>query len=407
MSTFIYAQYLQHMLDSDYKNKIEIYDMLERAKDSAIVDKKYKQKQNLPNMAPLQRFGIVAACSSSRIDYIYKLYFGERCSECSLENFLNRAKSSRLNVLTITNISKSPVEYDIARLIDKDTAQDYIFNSEYGVNDKIMERFENIRELSSCEKEMGYKINQHVSSIGAQWIVLQSIGYSKIEKTKKLWSAMTNKCIAISQSEFKPTLKKLLLPNSLIQKILRGPSQRIQSYQKPKNDKLMSMFVKPLNNEQEVKIDKKSLINNLIHRITNRILLYVDESLTPLPTTQQKLEEAIMDPMFTEIMNIEMLQSYSITGVDIKLPTYELVGSFISDVDNNIIVQFSRNLKNNMIEMGPSAKLFREYSGENLKTRLYNIFIEIIKKSIISTIKSKVNVYEMLLIKNNMLNEMK
>ena len=107
--------------------------------------------------------------------------------------------------------------------------------------------------------------------------------------------------------------------------------------------------------------------------------------------------------MFIEIINIEMLKSYAECGVDITLPIDELVSSFISDVDRTIVIQFARNLKMNMIEMGPKPRLFKEYKGEPLKTRLYNLFTDIIKKSVTSTIRSKENIYEKLLIKNNLL----
>ena len=122
-----------------------------------------------------------------------------------------------------------------------------------------------------------------------------------------------------------------------------------------------------------------------------------------MPENARGLEEAISDPRFNEILMEEFLASYAESGVDPKTPADELAGTFIADLENNIAIQFARNIKLNMIELGPDAKVFRDYHGDTLRTRLYNLFVDVIKRSVSSSIMTKENIYEKILIKDNLL----
>jgi hypothetical protein len=153
----------------------------------------------------------------------------------------------------------------------------------------------------------------------------------------------------------------------------------------------------------DVKKSNKLLIQDLVNRITGRIIRYVDTSLMPLPENPRDLEVAISDPKFVEIMSEEFLKSYRECGISVDMPADEALGSFISDLESSIIIQFARSIKLNMIEIGPGREIFRTYSGEALKTRLYDIFVDVIKRSVSNSILTKENVYEKILIKDHYL----
>jgi hypothetical protein len=191
----------------------------------------------------------------------------------------------------------------------------------------------------------------------------------------------------------------------IARKILRGASPRIQAIQKKKNEIFATHLKKPINSDMEIKEENSAFINELINRITNNLVAYIDKSLTPLPTNKMGIELAIRDPKFVDIMRTELLRTFSDSGVDtLDQDFVELFSSFVAAVVGSIIVQFSRALKINMIERGPKIKMFKETAPEHLQTKLYAIFVDVIVYSLQSTIKSKENIYEKTFIKAYVLN---
>lgn len=399
----LYAAYLQHKFDNTDKSEHQkFYDMLERAKTINMVGPNYIAA-DAPNkeIPPLQRYGVMPVRQRLTVDELTKLYLGHGCTSgtCDIGSFLQMMAAASINVLVVYNITSYPIEFNIWRLINAEDAKGYIFPPAAGINRKIMQRLATISEVgtNADKQSYGYKAVPHENKPGGSWVIVRTINGTH-------WDAMSNNIMAVSKDVY--NFDNLYVAENVVKKIIRGPSPRIDIYNEQKNVAFAQLLKQTIDVDNETKVNNKPLIDTLIHRITNRIISYVDDSLVPLPTNQKKLEEAIMDPNFVTLANIEMLRTYAECGTDAELPVHELVGSFISDVDNTIIVQFTRNLKLNMIDMGPKEKIFKEYSGDPLKTRLYNLFVDIIKKSVSSTIRSKENVYEKLLIKNNILKAM-
>lgn len=402
-STILYAKYLQHHIDTNDKNGI-YYEMLERAKTNILNVKKIVPIKPSKKMMPLQRFGLLPVKQSLSIIKLIETYMGLGCYDVtknttSIEDFINCASTINVNVLVIKNITSYPVEFNLWKLINKTDAEGYTFKWDAGINEKILKRYSTISEMENMDTpdhEMGYEATPHVRKIGAPWFIVRTLN-------GKVWDAMSNKCGLTAPSTYSFLPESLYIDNDLAQKILRGPSARIDVYNENKNSSFLKCIESTKDVASEIKLENVGLINTLIHRITNKIIEYVDKALVPLPTSPKEIELAIMDNMFIEIANVEMLKSYAECGINNRLPVDELVGTFISDVDSTIVTQLSRNLKYNIIEFGPPAKLFKEYSGAILSTKIYNIFVDIIKKSVSATIRSKENIYEKLLIKNNLI----
>jgi hypothetical protein len=395
-STPLYAKYLQYHIDLSDENTNIFYEMLERAKTLVL-----SNEEPIPpskKTMPLQRFGLIPVKQGLSVTELIDTVMGSGvCSGNTLEDFIRCAFTVNINVLVIKNITNYPVEFNIKKLINKTDAQGYIFEWNTGINQKIIERYNTITEMEIInDQEMGYEAIPHVKKIGTEWFVIRTLN-------GKLWDIMSNTCGLVGISDYIFTSKSFYISNELVNKILRGPSPRINAYNKNKNDIFTSLIGSVKDVASEIKMENVGIINTLINRITNKIIEYVDKVLIPLPMTPKDIEIAIMNPMFIEIANVEMLKSYAECGINNVLPIDELVGTFISDVDSTIVTQFARNLKYNMIEFGPSPTMFKEYSGPVLKTKIYNIFADIIKKSVSSTIRSKNNIYEKILIKNNLL----
>jgi hypothetical protein len=398
-ATALFAKYLQYHIDSPSTNDASIYyEILERAKTDVLAEGRGPPIPPSKRTMPLQRFGLMPVLQGLSITTLIEAFMGTgACSGDTLDSFIKCAFNMNINVLVIKNITSYPIEFNLWKLINKPDAQGYIFDWTTGINQKIIERYNTISEMEIVENQsLGYEARPYIKTEGGSWFVVRTLN-------GKNWDIMSNVSGFIGGSVYSFPPKSLSISNELVQKILRGPSPRVDVYNENKNNSFAALIGPVKDATAEIKLENVGLINTLIHRITNKIIEYVDKVLVPLPITPKEIELAIMDPVFIEIANVEMLKSYSECGINNRLPIDELVGSFISDVDSTIVVQLGRNLKYNIIEFGPSSKIFKEYSGPILKTKIYNIFVDIIKKSVSATIRSKENIYEKILVKNNLL----
>jgi hypothetical protein len=405
-SSNLYARFLRDRLNTLPEiDRLPYILALERAKTRALIgeqDEKKMRKHSIP--WPLQRFGLIPARQHMKLEDLATFYWSVdggvgraktvktagKPKSNSLAAFISLAGMKKINVLAISLITSSPIEYNVSSLMEP--ARDA--NPTAGVSMAILKRFNTIHkhiEYDNDGKEippsrLGFSITEHKSAhMSRQYAVVRTIDGDH-------WDAMID---ARASGKFVDVF--------LVEKMLRGPSTRVEAYNAIKSAEF-AKFVMPAPDMGEmVKKANKGLIQDLVNRITGRIIQYVDTSLVPLPTNPKDLEKAISDPRFVEIMTEEFLKSYSECGIDASRPADELLGTFVADLETSIVIQFARNIKLNMIELGPSATVFRDYHGETLRTRLYNLFVDIIKRSVSSSIMTKENIYEKVLIKDHLL----
>lgn len=394
-STVLYARYLQNALESLPPDKHLPYMIaLEKAKDWALLPEKSHESKSAKLVWPLQRFGLVVMKQHMSPSELITYYFGTssggsklKSPTSSVDIFISMAKMKKINVLVMSAITASPVEYDVSSLMEASHGLD----SSVGLSTPILKKFSTVKKYLEYDDgrvvppgHLGYSLTRHVTSSAVrQHIIIRTIdGIS--------WDAMH-----ANKSKYVDVF--------LVEKILRGASPRVNAYQKIKAADFSRFIMPPPEMGEKIKKANKLLIQDLVNRITGRIIQYVDTSLLPLPENARGLEKAISDPRFNEILMEEFLASYVASGVDPKTPADELAGTFIADLENNIAIQFARNIKLNMIELGPDAKVFRDYRGDTLRTRLYNLFVDVIKRSVSSSIMTKENIYEKILIKDHLL----
>ncbi len=389
-ATVLYARYLQHMMDPA-KPAAEIAAMLERAKTAAVVDAAGNVAIAPPtrDVWPLQRFGLVPRRQHMTPAELCGHYFaGSKTTVCAtIDDFIALAGTKKVSVLMMHLVTSNPVEYNTTMLTDAKAAAGHIFPVTAGVNPAILARFVNVRHSAAPDTTSGpvrdFRLVEHrTAGVVGPWIVVRTLDGAH-------WDALAASAAADAY-----------VPADVVARILRGPSPRVAALTVLKNNALTGAFRPTADIAENIKAENKGLIATLTNRITGRIIQYIDKTLVPLPTAPAKLEEIIADPKFVEIMNEELLASYSECGISADADPAEFIGTFVAEIDGKIMVAFARALKANMLELGPGAKIFREYTGETLRTRLYNLFVEIIKRSVASAMQTKDNIYEKLLIKD-------
>lgn len=392
-ATIMYAYFLTNGLaSSDAATRYEFELALERAKDSAISPNAPPTKVKLPTW-PMQRFGLVPAAQHLSLGDVLGR-FGETSggtirksnSQLTLDKFIAAFKVRKINVLVLEMITGSAVGYDISTLTAPST-----IGPTAGVSPQVLERYSTVHKYDADERVSG-KYSADFASAGPlvrKTVVIRSI------------DGKTYDIMRVAQSD------DLFVDISVVERILRGPSARIDTYQKIQAAAFEKVIMPAPLESESIKKTNKLLIQDLVNRITGRIIQYVDTSLVPLPENPRDLEAAISDPRFVEIMTEEFLKSYRECGISADAPADEMLGTFISDLENTIIIQFSRSIKLNMIELGPGPAIFRDYRDDALRTRLYNVFVDVIKRSVSSSILTKENVYEKILIKDEWLATLK
>lgn len=389
-AAIMYAYYLTIGLSSsDVLIRREFELALERAKDSALGSEESKKSVTWP----LQRFSLVPAIQHLELADILT-HFGtsggsvrkSAAGELTIDKFIAAFKIKKNNVLVLEMITGSAIGYDIVSL----TAASNIASTD-GVSAPVLARYNTVHKYDA-DSRASAKYSANFTSAGA--LVRKTVVIRTIDgKTYDIMRAANS--------------DDLFVDISIVEKILRGPSSRIDTYQKIQAAGFAkAIMVAPLESES-IKKTNKLLIQDLVNRITGRIIQYVDASLVPLPENPRDLETAISDPRFVEIMTEEFLKSYRECGISADVPADEMLGTFISDLENSIIIQFSRSIKLNMIELGPGPSVFRDYRDDALRTRLYNIVVDVIKHSVSSSILTKENVYEKILIKDEWLATLK
>lgn len=405
-SSALFALYLQNALNKlPEKEQLPYLTVLERTKTRALESGVHESK-SVKITWPLQRFGLIPAKQHMTPQELSKFYFESTISgghktgvsggggaKTSLETFISAAKLKKVNVLVMSAITASPIEYNISTLVEPTPGVD----ATAGISRAILDKFNTVHKYISYgsdeqiipPKHIGFSTTEHkFAHLSGQYIIVRTLDGA-------YWDAMKNSFGQIHMNAF------------LIEKILRGPSPRVDAYQVIKAAEFAKFIMPAPEMGETIKKANKGLIQDLVNRITGRILQYVDTSLVPLPTDPKDLETAISDPRFVEIMTEEFLKSYKECGIDTSraqsTPADELIGTFIADLETTISIQFARNIKLNMIELGPNATVFRDYHGETLRTRLYNLFVDVIKRSVSSSIMTKENIYEKILIKDHLL----
>lgn len=375
----LFAVWLQYCIDNNKYDKNVLLLMAERAKDNAIsIDKTVKPYDK--SKFPLQRFKMIPIIQGASISDISKHFFKVKCS--TINKLAKSANMKSVGLLVMQLITPRPMEYNIESLIDSEKVAKSFSPEENGISVKILNRFR-LTKFSEQSGELWYKCERFCTKVCKKYILIRTLN-------GETWDAMDYCSLEMAE------------------KIMRGPSPRIWAVQKRNNDLFAKHLIKPIDEDIIVKRENKSLINDLIHRVTNNLIEYVDKSLLPLPMSKIEIECAIRDPKFIDILNTEMLRSFADSGIDTDSKTFaELMSSFASVVNSNIIVQFSRALKINMIERGPKLKLFKETSIGDLPTKLYTIFVDVIKYSVESAIRSKENIFEKIIIKSHVLNIIK
>lgn len=391
-AAIMYAYYLNARLGVASGDELRESELaLERAKDSAIAGGRGSEKKIKLPAWPLQRFSLVPVAQHLSLTEALA-YYGtiggavRKSGDLTIEKFITAFKIKKINVLVIKEITGSLVAYDVSSLTEPSRIE-----STAGVSAAVLSRYNTVRKYDSD------------SAVRATWSADLARAGAMVRKTVVIRTidGQTYDVMRLAGAS------DLFVDIATVEKILRGPSARVDMCQKIQAEKFAKFIMPAPLESDEIKKTNKLLIQSLVNRITGRIIQYVDTSLVPLPENPRDLEAAISDPKFVEIMTEEFLKSYRECGISADTPADEMLGSFISDLENSVIIQFSRSIKLNMIELGPGPAMFRDYRGDALKMRLYNIFVDVIKRSVSSSILTKENVYEKILIKDEWLATLK
>ena len=160
----IYANLMQQLIDSYFTtNKtmaFKLLAMIEEDKNNALKGTSTTQFKSSKNNPRQNRYGMLPVTKSMPIKDILGIISKEVGKSISGIDFKTIAKKLNVGFIIINKIVYSPVEYNTRPLIIEEDAKPYIQPNLYGINEKVINRFNTIKQLKLIDN-WNFSINTY------------------------------------------------------------------------------------------------------------------------------------------------------------------------------------------------------------------------------------------------------
>jgi hypothetical protein len=407
----IYSKVMQDMIDAMSISNVPVMRklliMIEEDKTFFLINKlkiTTKDKYIHVSNPPMRRFGLMPVTNLMPKNELLALILNKRTNgKISLESY---AKTERVGFIILNRVVYHPVEYNIRKLIDVNESKDYIQPSEYGVSEKIVKRFDNIRTVAHSAKwNFGFKQIGDYNKVSV-YCVLETLD-DNTWRALAPWVSST--CFQIPKNKLKNLIDYLSNTNA--------PS-RISSYQElVQNKSLNTMFL-----EKSVDVDilaeKSNNVNSQL--IQNDVYMKVMSVIEKELNVKYKncddvnsntdmndiIHNVDIKNMFIHSMTNNFSNGMSETNAKEHsagvFPFEELLASYIKEL-RFISMRFMKELHDGYNREPLKDSIFTTPKKEKRRT-ITDKLESIIKASVLITIDSKTNIYSVMTYKYNLLN---
>ncbi len=149
----IYANVMQKSVDVFFaQDRTLVFQLLEfitEDKSKALANSYDTKSKKVKTNPPQTRFGLLPATASMPLDDLLTLVLGHSNTTA---NFTQLSKKHNCGFIILNSIVYTPVEYNVQRIIDVNTAQPYIMPSDAGITTKTIQRFTTLTPLKNSSK---------------------------------------------------------------------------------------------------------------------------------------------------------------------------------------------------------------------------------------------------------------
>ncbi len=153
----IYANVMQRAIDEFFASErslsFKLLEYISEDKQLALSGK-YEQvlKKSVSSNPPQTRFGLLPMTSSMLLKDLLPIILAEEKITVSTDNIAQLAKKHSIGFIEMKSIIYTPVEYNVRPLVNANDAKQYIQPSEYGINEKTVERFKTLSTFGNINK---------------------------------------------------------------------------------------------------------------------------------------------------------------------------------------------------------------------------------------------------------------
>lgn len=410
----LYSYIIQKLIDylSDQKYELKqimykIMDQIEYDKDYFMIhninEKPFKTKYSNPM---IKRFGLIPVTLSTELSDIIPIMLNK--SITGKIDFKSIAKSENCCIIVMQNCTYTPIEYNVQPLLMKHIAGKTLQPINYGINDKIIERFQTIKEVldskgkkSEAKWEFSYEIYGDKES--SKYYILETIN-SKKYRILSPW--MFSRSYAIPSHKIKPIVT--YLENPYI------PS-RVSSYQNNSiKQSLKKMFVsKPLDlssiDEHSKEMDAQGIKTELFLKINSVIkdIIKSEYANGKKLKTNAEINDVIHDSRISDTFSSTLLKMYNIGFKTLdarefdagKFPFYELLSSYILDLRDS-----NRKFMKDLHDTYNRDPINKDILEKNDMSMINQKIEQVLTAAITNQINDKNNIYQSLNYKYLLLN---
>ena len=336
---------IDYLYEHDRKSIYTILQFLEDDKDHFLPDISNNYKSVIyDNQPPLKRFGLMPVCTSDTLSNILSKLLINVSGKIDLPKY---AKKHNVAFIIFHSVVYTPLEYDLRNLYDIKIIEQLKQPAGTGVNDKIIEMFNTVKNININNANQKTKKNK---TNRLKWsFKIETINYSADIQSFYIIETLDNETYRILAPWV--SAEKNLIPRYKIEPLIKYIDEphkpdRISKYQKICIDNAtMNMFERiPLDLESSMERSK----NVDTHVIRNKIYLEINKCIQDLIKhnikTQSEINDIIHDTIIADELKHILYNMVKMANIDhSNINKGELLTSYLVDV-NMTIRRFMKEL---------------------------------------------------------------
>lgn len=400
----LYAFLMQSIVDSlfvtDKKAMNKVLAMLDDDKEFFLtrssvnkVNKANKANKVSTANPPINKFNLLPVTLTMDLQKLFVKIMPGTNGKISMEKY---AKSNSTGFIVMRHVVYNPVEYNIKKII-KPVDKSLIQPVEYGVTEKIINRFNTIHQLDAAKWDFGTKVFDTPTT--RAYFVIETLDGKNYRALAPWFESNT---YAVPKHKLK----------TLLSYIANGQS-RISTYQKLKTDiAIKNMFLPKTMDltalaDKSVHIDMQQIQNAVYESVMSVIKLNIKIKYASTIKSNTDINEIIHDADINNAFYHVILSKYS-TGTELtdanqysagKFPFSELLVTYIRAL-RSITIRFMKELHNGYNRDPFDNSVFAQLTQNAIMDRLESV----VKKAVLITVHHKTNIYSDMAYKYFLLN---
>jgi hypothetical protein len=394
----LYSHYMQYKLDTTDPSSNEyilILDSLDMVKTITLTnaDVPGKKLTHRPGVK-LQRYGLIPMWQHMDEHQILKQvlhilrYVDEKprnpgrmyggYTPDKLTDMSNIFKEKKMGLYVMVLIASNQIEFDFRTLTCRKTLEKIPTIDNGGLNENILTKYNIIKDITTDFVEPTYT-NIHMGKTDSdKWVIIRTLNGTHYD------------IMGVDKDN-------IIVNKTFIDKLDRGPSRLIDTYQRICSNKLASHLKQP----KEIILDNPNTqLQNISNMVIRGVLQYIDVKIDNPPTNLKELFNMAVGPEIEDIASGIIIKSYEEFDNDAGNP--ELSSTFLVNADH-VIKGFVKSVKELLAKSDLNERMFREKTKNALIVHIRTRLSSIVKVSAEKAFDSRNDIYEKLLVKKSLL----